>query len=128
MFRSIQALRAVAIAVAIASPAAAQDARPATAASLAGTYDLEIIFGGGAIEGKLQLTAVGDSLAVKLDVGDHQSPVKIGERKGNKLTLVSTSPAMSLKYDLEFAGDAVKGTFDYDGSPGTVTGKRKRTP
>jgi opacity protein-like surface antigen len=128
MFGMRQTLRAAAFAVAVATSAAAQDARPATAASIAGTYDLEIIFGGGAIEGKLQLTAVGDSLTVKLDVGDHQSPVKVGERKGNKLTLVSTSPAMSLKYDLEFGPDTVKGTFDYDGNPGTVTGKRKRAP
>jgi hypothetical protein len=94
-----------------------------------GTYDLEIVFGGGTLEGRLEITAKGDSLVATMHVGDHQSPVRAGERKGTRLALVSTSPAMAVKYALEFSGDAVKGTFTYDGADGSVTGKRRqRTP
>jgi hypothetical protein len=78
------------------------------------------------LEGTLVLTAAGDSLVATLHVGDHQSPVRAGTRQGNKLTLVSTSTAMDVGYTLEFNGDEVKGTFRYDGEPGSVTGKRRR--
>lgn len=129
MIRQIRtALFLTLLAAAAPAAVAAQAPRPSAAqGSISpGTYDLEIVFGGGAIEGKMELAVKGDSLEIKMFVGDHQSPVKIGERKGNKLVLVSTSPAMQLRYDLEFTTDAVKGTFTYDGSPGSVSGKLKK--
>jgi hypothetical protein len=91
----------------------------------AGTYDLEVVYGGGTLEARLDLTASGDSLIATLFVGDHQSPVRAGERKDNTLKLVSTTTALDVGYVLEFNGDSVKGTFTYDNSPGTVTGKRR---
>jgi hypothetical protein len=117
---------AVAVTI-IAATSAMHAQQPAAQGAIrTGTYELEIVFGGGTLAGSMELATSGDSLTVKMFVGDHQSPVKIGERKGNKLTLVSTSPAMSLRYELEFTGDAVKGTFVYDGAPGSVTGKLKK--
>lgn len=123
MFRKLLAvLGFVTFANVAAAQSWANDIKP-------GTYDLEVVFGGGTIEGRLEITAKGDSLVATMYVGDHQSPVRAGERKGNKLALVSTSPAMAVKYALDFSGDTVKGTFTYDGSDGAVSGKRRqRTP
>lgn len=90
-----------------------------------GTYDLEILFGGGVMEGALTLTASGDSLVAALMVSNHPSPVRAGEQDRNRLTLVSTSAAMDVGYSLEFSGDDVSGTFRYNGQDGSVTGKRR---
>ena len=89
-----------------------------------GTYDLEITFGGGTLEGTLVLTQTGDSLGAKLMVGGHDSPVHLARRNGASIVLES-DPGISIRYQLEFQGDAVKGTFLYDGEPGSVTGKRR---
>ena len=91
----------------------------------AGTYDLAIVTGGGQIEATLEISYVRDSLTVKLLVGDHESPVKPGTRRGNRLTLEPQSAAINVKYDLEFKGNDITGTFVYQGDTGTVTGKRR---
>ena len=90
-----------------------------------GTYDLEIVYGGGTLTGTLVLTPVSDSLAAKLNVGDHESPVKRIVRDGSQLTL-SGPDGLRLLYVLRFAGDSVSGTFNYSDADGTVTGKRRR--
>jgi hypothetical protein len=109
----------------LAGIAGAQGTAPAVTIRT-GTYDLEIVYGGGVSEGVLTLTASGDSLVARLVLGDHQSPVRAGKREGNKLALVSTTAAMDVSYALEFTGDDIKGTFRYDGEDGSVTGKRRR--
>jgi hypothetical protein len=91
----------------------------------AGTYDLKVTFGGGVIDGTLVLTTVGDSLDAKLKVGEHDSPVRAGARRGSQLTL-EPAGSMQIRYQLDFKGDEVTGTFTYDGEPGTLTGKRRR--
>lgn len=88
-----------------------------------GTYDLQILYGGGTLDGTLLLTQTGDSLKAQLKLGDHDSPVHAGERKGNKLALESTTPGMAVHYDLEFKGDQVTGSFTYNGESGAVSGK-----
>lgn len=91
----------------------------------AGTYDLSVVFGGGLLEATLELAYVGDSMTAVLKLGDHESPVKAGARTGNKLTLEPKSTAMNVRYELEFSGQNVKGTFTYQGEAGSVTGKRR---
>ena len=92
----------------------------------AGTYDLAITFGGGNLEATLVIGYKGDTVTAVLNLGDHGSPVRAGQRTGNKLTLEPTSPAMHVRYELEFNADEVKGTFKYDGQDGALTGKRRR--
>ena len=92
----------------------------------AGTYDLAITFGGGNLAATLEIGYKGDTLTAVLNLGDHGSPVRAGKRTGNKLTLEPTSPAMDVRYELEFNADEVKGTFKYDGQDGALTGKRRR--
>ena len=99
----------------------------AGAAIRPGTYDLEVTFGGGIIEGTLVVTQRGDSLSTRLMVGGHDSPVHLASRNGATMVLES-GPGMPLRYQLEFRGDEVKGTFVYDGEPGTVQGKRRGSP
>jgi hypothetical protein len=91
----------------------------------AGVYDLAITAGGGQMEATLEISYVRDSLKAVLKVGDHQSPVKPGARRGNKLALEPQSSALDVRYDLEFKGNELSGTFVYQGEPGTVTGKRR---
>ena len=91
-----------------------------------GTYDLEITFGGGTLEGTLVVTQAGDSLGTRLMVGGHDSPVHVARRNGATIVLES-DPGISIRYQLEFSGDEVKGTFVYDGEPGSVAGKRRGT-
>ena len=92
----------------------------------AGTYDLDITFGGGNLAATLEIGYKGDTLTAVLNLGDHASPVRAGKRTGSKLTLEPTSPAMDVRYELEFNADEVKGTFKYDGQDGALTGKRRR--
>ena len=92
----------------------------------AGTYDLAITFGGGQLEATLEIGYKGDTVTAVLNLGDHGSPIRAGKRTGNKLTLEPTSPAMDVRYELEFNADDVKGTFKYDGQDGALTGKRRR--
>ena len=90
-----------------------------------GTYGLAIVFGGGTIDGTLVLEAVGDSLAAKLKVADHASPVRTLVRKGSRLTLTGGGEGMLLVYELDFRADSVSGSFTYNGEAGTVAGKRR---
>lgn len=92
----------------------------------AGTWDLAITFGGGNLEATLEIGYTGDTVTAVLKLGEHDSPVRAGKRTGNKLTLEPTSPAMDVRYELEFNADEVKGTFRYDGQDGALTGKRRR--
>lgn len=92
----------------------------------AGIYELAITFGGGNLEATLEIGYKGDTVTAVLKLGDHGSPVRAGKRTGNKLTLEPTSPAMDVRYELEFNADEVKGTFRYDGQDGALTGKRRR--
>ena len=99
---------------------------PAPVAAIrAGTYDLEIAFGGGVLEGRLEITVQGDSIGAELFVGEHASPVKPTARDGDELTLESPKGEIAVRYRLRFDGDLVSGSFTYDGSDGTVTGKRR---
>lgn len=113
----------LAISLAVPSIVAAQGPeRPIRA----GTYDLAITFGGGNLEATLEIGYKGDTVTAVLKLGDHGSPVRAGKRTGNKVTLEPTSPAMDVRYELEFNADEVKGTFKYDGQDGALTGKRRR--
>jgi hypothetical protein len=104
-------------------PAQAQTADTTTIA--AGTYELSVAFGGGLLEATLEIAYVRDSMTAVLKLGDHESPVKAGARRGNKLTLEPKSAGTDVRYELEFSGATVKGTFTYQGDTGTVTGKRR---
>ena len=113
----------LALSLAAPSTAAAQGSdRPIRA----GTYDLAITFGGGNLEASLEIGYKGDTVTAVLKLGDHGSPVRAGKQTGNKLTLEPVSPAMDVRYELEFNADEVKGTFKYDGQDGALTGKRRR--
>ena len=91
-----------------------------------GTYDLAITFGGGIMEGELQIASVrGDSVAMLLKVGGHDSPVRATQRRGNRLVLESTVPGMTIRYDLEFRADSVVGPFRYGDGEGSVAGRRR---
>lgn len=119
------------VALALAPAVHAQGGAPpaptrAPSAILTGTWALEITFGGGVLEGSLQLSTVGDSLVARLMVGDHQSPVRAGAREGNRLVLESASPGVDVRYVLEFRGEELTGTFRYGGDTGSVTGRRNR--
>ena len=92
----------------------------------AGTYDLEVAFGGGVIQGTLELTAIGDSLAVKLHVGEHEPPARKITRKGAQLVVDAGAEGRDLVYDFQFDGDAVSGSFNLNGDAGLVTGKRRK--
>lgn len=102
------------------APAQAQDGTVSP-----GTYDLEITYGGGVLAGLLVLKAEGDSLAATLTVGDHGSPIRSVTRKGSSLTLHG-DPALNLRYDLQFKGDALTGSFTFGDNQGTLTGKRRK--
>lgn len=122
---------AVLIAVTATTAGSAQSsdaAAPARAAAtiLPGTYDFQITFGGGVMEGTLEVTAVrGDSLTVVLKLGDHDSPVRLTQRRGNRMVLESPATGVQVRYDLEFRGETVTGPFTYDGNDGTVAGRRR---
>jgi hypothetical protein len=108
------------------APAARGSARPQSPIR-PGSYDLEIAFGGGVLEGLLELTASGDSLLAKLEVGGHQSPVRSVKREGAELLLEGAAEGMQVRYRFKFQGDRVEGSFTYDGQDGQVSGKRRVT-
>ena len=117
---------AVLFAIAPVTVAAAQAAKPSSATVKPGTYDLELTMGGGVLGGTLLLTATGDSLTAKLRVGDHEAPpVRSLTRTGSHLALTLGAPGTNVVYQLDFDGDAVKGSFTFNGDPGFVTGKRR---
>lgn len=115
------------------SVAASQTPKTTPAATAApttirtGTYDLDIVFGGGTLPGTLDLTPSGDSLTAKLHVGDHEAPVKSLTRKGAHLTINGGGEGMKVVYELNFDGDGLSGTFTFNDNPGIVTGKRRTT-
>jgi hypothetical protein len=92
----------------------------------AGTYDLEVAFGGGVMQGTLALTAIGDSLTAKLHVGEHDPAIRSLTRDGSHVVLNASGEGMSLVYDLKFDGDALSGSFTFNGDQGLVTGKRRK--
>lgn len=110
------------------APASTSASAPKTAATgiRPGTYDLEVAFGGGVIQGTLELTAVRDSLTAKLHVGEHEPPVRSITRKGTHLLVDAGAEGMQLAYDFQFDGDAVSGSFTFNGDAGLVTGKRRK--
>lgn len=93
----------------------------------AGTYTLAITYGGGQLDATLAIAYRGDTLSAVLKLGDHDSPVRAAKPNGNRLVLEPTSPAMDVRYELDFDGDDVTGRFVYQGEAGTLTGKRKRS-
>lgn len=107
--------------------AVATRTQPADTTIQAGTYDLEITYGGGLLEATLEIAYVRDSITAVLKLGDHESPVKAGARRGSKLTLEPKSAGMDVRYELDFTGTTVKGTFTYQGQAGDVKGKRRVT-
>ena len=110
----------------IAALAVATVGQAQTSSIRTGTYDLEIAFGGGVINSVLVLTPAGDSLAARLQVGDHDSPVRATRPQGSRLILEG-SQGVQVRYQLEFKGDEVTGSFTYEGDVGTLTGKRRRS-
>ena len=111
--------------LAVTSAARAQSAAPARSSIEPGTYDLEIVFGGGTVPGVLEIGRVHDSLTVALHVGDHESSVIITEQRGNRLTLANRLPGTSIRFQLEFTGDTVAGEFSFEEQPGKLTGRRR---
>jgi hypothetical protein len=107
------------LAIAFAIALATQSIQP-------GTYDLEIVMGGGVTNGTLVLTSVRDSLDAKLSVGDHSPPITSIKRKGTQLQLAGTAPGLKIVYDLTFTSNTVKGTFEFNEQSGTVTGTRRK--
>ncbi|NOT08985.1 MAG: hypothetical protein HOP28_12370 [Gemmatimonadales bacterium] len=110
--------------LAAAPPAAAQAGGQAQSIR-AGTYDLAVTYGGGVLDGTLVLEYKGDSVAVKLTVGEHEPTIRTIVRKGTRITLAGGAAGMALVYTLDFKGDALTGTFTFDGVDGTVTGTRR---
>jgi hypothetical protein len=121
-------LSATAVAAQPSSPSSATKAAAGTSTSIQpGTYDLELAFGGGVMPGTLVITAVGDSIAAKVNVGDHAPPpVRRITRTGTHLTIDLGDAGVSVVYDLDFNGDAVAGKFTFNGDPGLVSGKRRK--
>lgn len=109
----------------IAALAWASVGQAQTSSIRTGSYDLEIAFGGGVIKSVLVLTLEGDSLAARLQVGDHDSPVRPARPQGSRLILEGNQ-GIQVRYQLDFKGDEVTGTFTYEGDAGTLTGKRRR--
>jgi hypothetical protein len=111
-----------------ASPARANlPATPITQGTIAlGTYDLEIVFGGGTIPGTLVLTTAGDSIDAKMSLGDHSPPIQSVKRSGSTLTLSGAGNGVTVTYELKFTGDQLAGKFVFNGDTGTLTGKRRK--
>jgi hypothetical protein len=116
----------------IASAASAQS--PSTPAATkptgtiqTGTYDIELAIGGGTLPGTLELKPAGDSLSAFIKVGDHNPPpVTRITRNGSQLTIAAGAEGVNVEYRLTFTGDALTGTFTFNGDPGLVSGKRRK--
>lgn len=125
MLRILRALLPTLLLVsAAAAQAPATPARP-TGTVVPGTYDLEVAFGGGILEGRLTVPAARDSASLVLMVGGHQSPVQQTRRQGNLLVLDNKTPDQKIHFELTFEGESVKGSFTFGDGGGTVTGRRK---
>lgn len=112
----------------LASAAVAQNstppARPAGSVT-PGTYELEVAFGGGILEGLLTVPAARDSASLVMMVAGHQSPVQQTKRQGNLLVLDNKTPDQKIHFELTFDGEGVKGSFTFGDGGGTVTGRRR---
>lgn len=137
MYRPVLAVFAVLLfsnsALAQAAPPAPASATPPSRSATdhapgiqAGTYDIELAFGGGTMAGTLVIKTVGDSLDAKLLVGEHSPPINSITRKGSQLTLAGKGEGIDVRYDLQFSGDALIGKFTFNGDGGGVTGKRRK--
>ena len=93
----------------------------------AGTYDIDLAFGGGVMKGTLEIKTIGDSIAAKIAVGDHNPPpIRKITRNGSPLSITAGDAGTNIVYDIAFDGDAVNGKFTFNGDPGLVTGKRRK--
>ena len=120
------ALLLAASAASAQAPASSAASKPAGAIQ-PGTYDIELAIGGGTLPGTLELKPAGDSLAAMVKVGDHNPPpVKRITRNGSQLTILAGDEGVNVEYRLTFAGDALTGTFTFNGDPGLVSGKRRK--
>jgi len=112
-----------AFAQAPAAPAAAKTTVTAGPIKL-GTYDIELAIGGGTLAGTLELKQAGDGMSALIRVGDHNPPpIKSLARTGSQLDITAGDEGTNVVYKLTFAGDAVSGTFTFNGDPGLVSGK-----
>lgn len=118
--------RAILLTLALATPATPMVAQSASRDIQPGSYELQLTYGGGLLDATLEIAYRGDTLTATLRLGAHDSPVKAGKRTGTHLVLEPTSPAMDVRYELDFKGDAVTGKFVFQGEAGTLNGKRKR--
>jgi len=115
-----------------ASAAVAQAPQSTAAAKPAGTiqtgtYDIELAIGGGVLPGTLELKPAGDSLGAVIKVGDHNPPpVTRITRSGSTLTIAAAAEGLNVEYRLTFTGDALTGTFTFNGDAGLVSGKRRK--
>jgi hypothetical protein len=93
---------------------------------LPGTYNLEIAFGGGTIDGTLVIAMIGDSTDAKLSLGDHSPPISSITRKGSTLLLSGKGDGVDVVYELQFTGETMTGKFVFNGDAGSLTGKRRK--
>ena len=116
----------IASAASAQAPSASAAAKP-TGTIQTGTYDIELAIGGGTLPGTLELKPAGDSLSAVIKVGDHNPPpVTRITRTGSQLTIAAGAEGVNVEYRLAFSGDALTGTFTFNGDPGLVSGKRRR--
>ena len=129
MFRTATLVLALTLSTTVLNAQApASKSAPATSAAIRpGTYDIEIAIGGGVLPGTMVLTAIGDSIAAKVSVGDHEPPpVRKITRNGAHLTINLGTDGVDVLYDLDFKDDAVTGKLTFNGDPGLVSGKRRK--
>ena len=108
------------------APATSASAKP-TSTIQTGIYDIELAIGGGTLPGTLELKPAGDSLSAVIKVGDHNPPpVTRISRNGSQLTMAAGAEGVNVEYRLTFSGDALTGTFTFNGDPGLVSGKRRK--
>ena len=108
------------------APSTSATARP-TGTIQTGIYDIELAIGGGTLPGTLELKPAGDSLSAVIKVGDHNPPpVTRIARTGSQLMISAGADGVNVEYRLTFTGDALAGTFTFNGDPGLVSGKRRK--
>ena len=116
----------IASAASAQAPATSAAAKP-TSTIQTGIYDIELAIGGGTLPGTLELKPAGDSLRAVIKVGDHNPPpVTRITRNGSQLTIAAGAEGVNVEYRLTFTGDALTGTFTFNGDPGLVSGKRRK--
>jgi hypothetical protein len=126
IFLALVATATIASTLAAQSPESKVTSTAHAVAIQPGTYDLEVVTGGGVVAGTLVLTAIRDSIDAKLHVGEHTPPISSITRKGAQLRLAGSGPGLRIVYDFTFSGSAVRGTFEFNEMSGTVTGTRRK--